>query len=130
MAIWGATHIFPPGGDLFFEEIQEVYDAIREGLPAEAPRPAPGQLPDERGKIEESGLFEIVAVDHLDWTEDYDAEGYIRLLSTFSGHIAMAPERRERLFTEIRRRLSERPDGRLRRGWGTVLNIARRRPAA
>jgi hypothetical protein len=61
---------------------------------------------------------------------DYDAESYIRLLSTFSGHIAMAPESRERLFTEIRRRLSQRADGQVRRGWGAVLTVARRRPVA
>lgn len=130
LATWAATHVFPPGGDTFFDEIQEVYDAIGEGLPAGAPRPAPGQLPDEREDIEASGLFEVVTVDHFDWTVAYDAEGYIRLLRTFSGHIAMAPERRERLFTQIRRRLAERPDGRVRRGWGTVLTIAGRRPAA
>lgn len=130
LATWGATHVFPPGGDTFFDEIQEVYDAIGEGLPAGAPRPAPGQLPNEREEIEASGLFEVVTADHLDWTVDYDAESYIRLLSTFSGHIAMALESRERLFTEIRRRLSQRPDGRVRRGWGTVLTIARRRPVA
>jgi SAM-dependent methyltransferase len=60
---------------------------------------------------------------------DYDADGYIRLLSTFSGHIAMAAEDREQLFTEIRRRLAQRPDGLVRRGWGAVLHIARLRSA-
>jgi hypothetical protein len=45
-------------------------------------------LPDQSEEIEASGLFDVVAVEHLDWTVDYDAEGYIRLLSTFSGHIA------------------------------------------
>ncbi len=68
-----------------------------------------------------------MAVEHLDWTVDYDAEAYIRLLSTFSGHIAMPPERREQLFSEIRRRLSLRPSGQVRRGWGAVLHVARRR---
>ena len=127
LATWGAGHVFPPGGDSFFDEIQEVYDAIGEGLPAGAPRPAPGQLADRTAEIEASGLFDVVAVEHLDWTVDYDAETYVRLLSTFSGHIAMAPERRERLFGEIRRRLARRPSGRLRRGWGAVLHVARRR---
>ena len=59
----------------------------------------------------------------------YDAEGYIDVLETFSGHIAMAPWQRERLYGEIRRRLGERPDGLLRRGWGAVLHVARRRGA-
>jgi hypothetical protein len=37
-------------------------------------------------------------VEQFDWTVDYDADGYIRLLSTFSGHIAMAAEDREQLY--------------------------------
>jgi SAM-dependent methyltransferase len=128
LAIWSATHVFPAGGDPFFDEIQDVYDAIGEGLPPGAPHPAPGELPDQSEEIEASGLFEVVAVEHLDWMVDYDAEGYIRLLSTFSGHITMARDGRERLFNEIQRRLARRPDGLVRRGWGTVLNIARRLP--
>jgi SAM-dependent methyltransferase len=129
LATWGAEHVFPPGGDPFFEDIQEVYDAIGEGLPKGAPRPAPGQLQDKSAEINASGLFEVVHVEHFDWTVDYDAEGYIRLLSTFSGHIAMAPEGRKQLFTEIRRRLAQRPEGLVRRGWGAVLHIARLRSA-
>jgi hypothetical protein len=34
---------------------------------------------------------------------------------------------RERLYGEIRRRPARRPDGSVRRGWGTVLHVARRR---
>ena len=127
LAIWGAEHVFPVGGDSIFDQIQQVYDAIGEGLPAAAPRPEPGQLPDISEEIEASGLFDGVAVEHFDWTVDYDADSYLRLLSTFSGHIAMLPDRRERLYAEIRQRLSERPSGRLRRGWGAVLHVARRR---
>jgi hypothetical protein len=56
----------------------------------------------------------------------YDAEGYIDLLETFSGHIAMRPWQRERLYAEIRRRLAERPDGLLRRHWGAALHVASR----
>jgi hypothetical protein len=51
----------------------------------------------------------------------------LRLLDTFSGHIAMEAWRRERLYAEIRRRLALRSDGRLRRHWGAVLNVAGRR---
>jgi hypothetical protein len=36
-------------------------------------------------------------------------------------------QQRERLYSEIRRRLEARPDRRLRRGWGAVLHIGRRR---
>jgi SAM-dependent methyltransferase len=127
LAWWSAQHVFPPDGDPFFDDIQEIYDAIGQGLPDGAPRPAPGELPNHSTEIEASGLFEVVTVEHFDWTVDYDAETYLDLLRTFSGHIAMPDESRERLFTEVRQRLASRPSGQVRRGWGAVLHIARKR---
>lgn len=127
LAFWGATHVFPVGGDPFFAELQEVYEEIGEALPEGAAYPRPGELPDECEAIERSGLFLNVVVLHFDWEVVYDAEGYLRLLDTFSGHIAMEPWQRDRLYSEIRRRLEERVDARLRRGWGAVLHVARRR---
>jgi SAM-dependent methyltransferase len=126
LALWSASHVFPPGGDPFFAEVQEVYEEIGEGLPEGAAYPQPGELPDVREEIERSGLFGDVVVRHFDWEAVYDADGYLRLLDTFSGHIAMQPWQRDRLYAEIRRRLGERADGRLRRGWGAVLHVARR----
>ncbi|CAA9246433.1 MAG: hypothetical protein AVDCRST_MAG50-2013 [uncultured Acidimicrobiales bacterium] len=127
LAFWSAVHVLPHGGDPFFAEIQEVYDEIGEGVDPEAPLPRPGLLDDERADIEASGRFEVVDVSQFDWETVHDAEGYIDLLETFSGHIAMEPEPRERLYGEIRRRLAERPEGRLRRHWGAVLHVARLR---
>jgi SAM-dependent methyltransferase len=127
LAFWSAAHVFPAGGDPFFAELQEVYEGIGEGLREGEGRPRPGELPDEREAIEDSGLFDEVLVRHFDWDADYDAQGYLDLLDTFSGHIAMQPWQRERLHAEIRRRLALRPNGRVRRGWGAVLHLARRR---
>lgn len=128
LAYWSATHVIPDGGDPFFLEIQEVYEEIGEGLPGDATwRPwRPGDLPDDREEIERSGLFEDVVVRHLDWEISYNAEEYLALLDTFSGHIAMEAWKRDRLYAEIRRRLGQRSDGRLRRHWATVLQVARR----
>jgi SAM-dependent methyltransferase len=131
LAFWSAAHVFHEGGDPFFRELQDVYDEIGEGLPPDAGFARPGELPDHRDEIEATGLFEVVGVRHFDWEVVYDADGYIELLDTFSGHIAMSPGQREHLYGEIRRRLGERPDGLLRRGWGAALHVARRlmRPA-
>jgi SAM-dependent methyltransferase len=127
LAFWGAQHVVPVGGDPFFEELQPVYDEIGEGMPPGETFPLPGELANETDEVEESGLFAVVGVRHHDWEVVYDADGYIDLLETFSGHIAMEPWQRERLYGEIRRRLAERPDGLLRRHWGAVLHVARRR---
>jgi len=125
LAFWTAMHVLPPTGDPFFEEIQTIYDEIGESL---GPRvwPQPRDIGDDRGEILASGLFELVSVTQFDWQLTYDAERYIDLLETFSGHMAMAPWQRERLYAEIRRRLALRPDGLVRRHWGAVLHVARR----
>jgi SAM-dependent methyltransferase len=130
VAFWSASHVVPDGGDPFFAEIQEIYDEIGEGLPDDAVYLRPGELPEEAAEIEATGLFEDVQVRHFDWEISYDADGYIGLLDTFSGHIAMESWQRDRLYAEIRRRLAGRPDGRLRRHWGAALHVARRRDSA
>jgi SAM-dependent methyltransferase len=126
LAIWNQAHVFPDGGDSFFADIQGVYDEIGEGMPPGTRCYRPGEVPDSRAHIEASGLFGDVVVRQFDWSVSYDADGYLRLLDTFSGHIAMAEWQRRRLYGEIRRRLGQRPDGMLRRHWGSVLHVARR----
>ena len=125
LAFWNAVHVIPYDGDTFFEEIQDVYEEIGEGIPPGAPLPRPQELDDEAADIESSGLFDVVEVRQYDWETVYDAPDYIELLNTFSGHIAMEQWQRDRLYGEIRRRLAQRPDGLLRRHWGSVLHIAR-----
>jgi SAM-dependent methyltransferase len=129
LAVWAAGHVIPYDGDPFFDELQDVYDEIGESRPPDATLPRPQELGDDRGEIEASGLFQVVDVTQYDWETVYDGQGYIDLLNTFSGHIAMQDWQRDRLYSEIRRRLAARPDGRLRRHWGGVLHVARRRAA-
>lgn len=126
LAFWGASHVHPEGGDPFFHELQDVYDEIGEGLPLGMDFPTPETLPDRRADIEASGLFTDVAIRRFDWELRYSAAQYIRLLDTFSGHIAMQQWQRDRLYGEIRRRLAARPDGLVRRHWGVVLHVASR----
>jgi SAM-dependent methyltransferase len=127
LAFWSASHVVPADGDPFFAEIQDSYDEIGEGLPPGTAFDRPGELPDSRAEIEASGFFTAVDVRQFDWEVSYDADGYIRLLDTFSGHIAMEQWQRDRLYDAIRERLARRADGRLRRHWGAVLHVARRR---
>jgi SAM-dependent methyltransferase len=128
LAFWDAVHVVPEsGGDPFFAQIQDVYDEIGSGMPADWVSPTPATLPDRKAEIEASGLFADVAVRRFDWEIRYSADEYIRLLETFSSNLSMAPWQRDRLYGEIRRRLALRPDGLLRRHWGSVLNVARRR---
>ena len=126
LAFWSASHLVPLGGDPFFREIQDVYDEIGEGVPDGHVWLGPGDLPEQTGEIEASGLFGVTLVRHVDWETTYDADSYLALLDTFSGHIAMEEAKRAHLYAEIRRRLALRPDGLLRRHWGAVLHVAAR----
>jgi SAM-dependent methyltransferase len=127
LAFWGALHVVPDGGDPFFAELQDVYDEIGEGMPSGTVFPTPETLADSAADIEASGLFTDIRLRRFDWEIKYTAQEYIELLDTFSGHIAMAQWQRMRLYGEIRRRLAARQDGRVRRHWGGVLHVARRR---
>lgn len=124
LAFWSATHVLPDGGDSFFTELQDAYEEIGQALPNDAIWYRPGGLPDEASAIRRSGLFDEIQVRQFDWETVHDADSYIALLDTFSGHIAMQPWQRERLYGEIRRRLAQRADGLLRRHWGAVLHVA------
>ncbi len=128
VAFWGAAHAFPANFDPFFSEIQEVYDSIGETHEEPWPPPPPEQMPDESAEIEASGLFTDVHVRRYVWEQLYGVEEYIALLETFSGHIAMEPTKRERLYREIRERIGRRHDGRVRRHWYSILHVARRKP--
>jgi SAM-dependent methyltransferase len=127
LAFWGATHVFPDGGDPFFADVQDVYEEVGESKPGDNARPRPGELPNQEVEIVASGLFDIVEVREFDWEVDYTADEYLDLLNTFSNHLAMPEHRRDRLYTEIRSRILERPSGTVRRGWGAVLHLVRRR---
>jgi SAM-dependent methyltransferase len=129
LGVWSATHVFPAGGDSFFAEIQAVYNEIGEGRPGE-PTPRPGELPTLEREIAASGRFDVVLVKQFAWEIAYDADEYVDLLNTFSGHIAMDEAKRTYLYSEIRKRIATRTDGQIRRGWGAVLHVAQRRGAA
>jgi SAM-dependent methyltransferase len=127
LAFWSAHHAFPAGFDPFFTQIQDVYDAIGESHPGEWPPPPPELVPDAAAEIRASGCFENVQVCRYVWETSYTADEYVGLLDTFSGHLAMAPPTRQRLYREIRARIGARPDRRVRRHWHAILHVARRR---
>jgi SAM-dependent methyltransferase len=127
LAVWDAGHAFPPGFDPFFTEIQRVYDEIGEGDGSPWPPPPPQEWPDPTAAdLEASGRFAVAGTRRHVWARRYTAAGYLALLDTFSGHIAMEPARREHLYQAVRRLLAERPDGRLTRHWLAVLTVGRR----
>ncbi|QGN31713.1 methyltransferase domain-containing protein [Microlunatus sp. Gsoil 973] len=121
LAVFGAGHAFPEGFDPFFTEIQQTYEDLGERVEGWPP-PTPDQLPDPSPEYQAAG-YVVDDVRRYVWSLTYDAESYIALLRTFSGHILMPVDKRQRLFARIRRLLAERPDGLLTRHWVSTLVI-------
>jgi SAM-dependent methyltransferase len=133
LAFFNAVHAFPADVDPFFLEVQEVYEAIGLGsqehwIPGHDrwPPPLPNDVPDQADEVLASGYFEDVKTRRYVWGLDYNADEYLELLNTFSGHIAMEADKRDYLYSEIRRRIDQRPGGSVRRHWLSVMHVARR----
>jgi SAM-dependent methyltransferase len=127
LAFWSATHVFPDPGASFFRELQGIYDEIGEGLPPDAvwPRPVSWPMSEPRSR---RLVCSRMRRSRSSTGNSVTTRTSTLPLNSFSGHIAMAPWQRERLYGEVRRRLSERPDGLVCRHWGAALHIARRVP--
>jgi len=89
--------------------------------------PRPEELPDRTGEIEGSGLFEPVVRRTYLWEQAYDVEGYLRVLDTYSGHIAFGEEGKARLYGGISQLIRDRYGGRIVKGYATSPYVARKR---
>jgi SAM-dependent methyltransferase len=126
LAIVETHHVLPHGGDPFWEEVQEDYDAV---VPSKDNAPPP--LPEEREdlwscEIAESGLFDLVEVRRYVWDVTYTADEYIAVLDTYSGHRSIEEPKRLELYGRIRRRIERRPDPRVAKSYLAMLNVARK----
>ncbi len=70
---------------------------------------------------------DVADVRHFDWERVYDAEAYIDLLETFSGHIAMQQWQRGPTLRRDPPATRQRTAGTAPTGWGAALHIAGRR---
>jgi SAM-dependent methyltransferase len=130
LAVVGTHHVLPEDGDDFFVGVQEDYVAV---VPEDAASHEGGPPPPEsvEGLAFDEELFEPVMRRRYLWDVEYSADEYVAVLSTYSGHIALPDEQRERLFARIRRRIE--PRGTVRKSYLTTLDAAtprrlRRRP--
>jgi len=130
IALFWNEHIHSDASGGFFEAAQSVYE--RETPEIVKPDDhkgllRPEELPDRTAEIEASGLFGGVIRRDYAWDVPYDAEGYLRVLSTYSGHMALDPASRERLFAGIRDLIEGEHGGRIVKGYGTTLYVAHRK---
>ena len=76
-------------------------------------------------KSADSGRFKAPTIRRYPWSAVHTSEEYIRLLSTYSDHISLSGETRERLFASIRRLIDDH-GGAIERPYLAVLFCANR----
>ena len=127
LAFTTGAHAFPLDVDPFFLEVQAAYSAIGMPWPGEWPPPPPEKFPDTCAEIEASGLFGDIQTARYLWNDRYDADSHVALMQTASDHRLLEEEKREWLFSEMRRLIAARPGGLITKHQLTILHVARRR---
>lgn len=126
LAVVATEHVLPePGGDLFFREVEQAYDAVGLGDGQGGPVP-PDRVPaPDVAAIEASGRFGPPEVRRYVTEHRYTAEQYLALLGTYSGHIAATEQQRATLFADLRARVAAR-GGTVRKHHLRMLQTARK----
>jgi SAM-dependent methyltransferase len=121
LAFVATRHVSSGDDDRLYIDLQDAYvEAGEERIDL----PHPDDVPDDRAEIESTGLFGDVTVRRYVVAHEYAIDDYIRVLETYSGHRAMEPAARERLYASIRRIAGDRP---IRKHYLFLLHIAQRR---
>jgi SAM-dependent methyltransferase len=125
LAIFSNMH--PPPLTGFFQEVNEVYHSIAPELAH--PNTAPSieeSIEATAQQIEQTGLFESVAVKRYPWSADYTRDEYLRLLNTYSNHLSLEHKRRAQLHTAIGVLIDREFAGIVERPYLAVLYLARK----
>ena len=82
LAVVETQHVSVEGGEPFWSDVQEDYDAIMPSADNRPP-PRPEEVGDLSGEIEASGLFHPAVVRRHLWDVRYSADEYIAVLDTY-----------------------------------------------
>jgi len=113
LAVFSNQHVRKDEG--FFVETQSLYD--RYYLPLTADRPT------HATSFPGVEAFEDPIKRVYPWTQTYSSEQYIKLLSTYSDHIALPDENRNLLFEGIVNLVETRYNGQVTKHYEAVLDL-------
>ena len=106
----------------FFVEVQEVYQ--KHYLV-----PDPAEVSSERASSPEPGVdaFDDPIRREYPWSQRYTAEEYIKLLGTYSGHIALPETNQMCLFEGISNLIDKRYGGSITKNYQAVLDFRKKK---
>jgi SAM-dependent methyltransferase len=130
LALFWNVHVHSDASEGFFEAAQRIYE--REAPEIVGPEdykglPRPHEVADWTEEIQNTNLFGSVTTRHYRWDVSYDSCGYLRVLSTYSGHKSLNDDTRRRLFRGLADLIDNSFDGRIVKGYLTTLYVAHRR---
>jgi SAM-dependent methyltransferase len=123
LAVVATQHVSKSGGDPFWAEVQEDYDAV-DPRPENRPPPSAEAVGDLAADIDASGRFRTIAIRRHVWDVTYTADTYLAVLDTYSGHRALDERRRHALYERIRRRIEATPTRTVTKSHLATLNVA------
>jgi SAM-dependent methyltransferase len=125
LAIFWNAHPRPYSG--FSEEVQSVYSKYLPELAGKKDQPTTAAAIQIQTEVMRStGLFKTVEVRTYPWTETYTTAEYLRLLNTYSDHLALQEEPRRRLYEGIADLIDQRYGGKVERPYLTELFLGKK----
>ena len=119
-------NMYPDPQGTIWEEMRLIYDRL---WPSKyEKRLTYLELAERRAEeIAGSGFFDPAQTGKFPWSETYTTERYLGLLSTYSDHIALESEQRNKLFSAIED-LVESNDGQIEKPYVAYAYVALKRP--
>jgi trans-aconitate methyltransferase len=125
LAVFTNQHPEPYTG--FFSEVQAVYARYSPFFKTPTSHPAKEMaFQTEAAYIQSTGLFTSVTVRTYPWSWTYTAAEYVRLLNTYSDHLAMPADQRARLYQEITALIDRSYGGKVERPYLSLLYLAKK----
>jgi SAM-dependent methyltransferase len=118
-----STHHVAGGEEEFFAQVQACYERWDPATPPGLRLPTAAQIPRRSDEFDRPDRFGMVVVRRYEWEVSYTTAAYLQVLSTYSGHIALAPDARDGLFDCVAGLIDGRYGGRIRKRYLTQLLV-------
>lgn len=122
------THHARGGSTAFFTDVQDCYDRWDpDSASAGFTLPDPAAIPDATDEVDSDARFDPAVRTRHTQDISYSTASYLDVLQTYSGHRALAPDRRERLLGCIGALIDDAYGGQITKRYLYELRLARRR---
>lgn len=125
LAVWDSWHC-AGGTAQFFIDAQECYERWDPATEPGIRLTDPELLPSSIAGITTGDGFEQPIHHRYYWEQEYTTEGYLDVLRTYSGHIALPDEARNGLLACIRDLIDNRYGGKITKAYLSRLTVAQR----